>query len=119
MITIFVKKLMQLRGYNARPSELTKVGFLHSSAKEILSGKVTSIKLSTLNNLCVALNCTPNDILNYTNTDGLPPEHALNKITKHQHDNIQEMLTKLSVEELNKFYDLVQNKDNEQNTDNE
>ena len=113
MITIYVKELVQLRGYNARPSELEKVGFLHSSAKEILSGKATSIKLSTLNNLCVTLNCTPNDILNYTNTDGVPPEHALQKIIKHRHENIQEKLSKLSVEELNKLYDLVQQKDNE------
>lgn len=49
-----------------------KVGIANVNLSKIKTGKVSAIRFSTLNAICVALNCQPGDILEY-----LPDEEAV------------------------------------------
>jgi len=42
-----------------------KVGITNVNLSNIKTGKVSAIRFSTLNSICVALNCQPGDILEY------------------------------------------------------
>ena len=108
MIKLFVKEMMEQRGYDAKPHELQKIGINYTTAIDILKGKVSNLKLSTLTKLCVMLHCTPNDILNYTNTDALQPKHPLLELIKQPHIKVNDLLSKLSAEQLAEFAKIAQ-----------
>ena len=66
MIKVKIKDVAGL--YNIKNAyQLEKVtGFYPSKAAHIWKGEWTRADLDTLNTLCNVLNCTPNDILEFT-----------------------------------------------------
>ncbi|MFN0033396.1 MAG: helix-turn-helix domain-containing protein [Flavobacteriales bacterium] len=68
---------------HAKPSVLLrKCGAAEATIKALLTRPIANIKITTLTNLCLALNCTPNDLLTFTPPSGkpLPEGHALNTL---------------------------------------
>jgi DNA-binding Xre family transcriptional regulator len=84
MITFFVKELLISRGYKYPNNTLRKLGFHYQQANQLLSGKARSLNLHQLEILCTFLNCTPNDILNFTPDakDYMQARHPLNDLKK-------------------------------------
>ena len=78
-------------------------GFVPFTAHKYKNGKVEHIRLDHIEKLCVALHCTPNDILEWAPNDLLDdhPEHPLQKLRKSAKKiEINKMLSKLSLEKL-------------------
>ena len=48
-----------------------KVGITMANISVLKNGKAKAIKISTLNNICKALDCQPGDILQYVDDDNL------------------------------------------------
>lgn len=48
------------------------VGITISNLSILKQGKAKAIKLSTLNSICIALNCQPGDILEYRDSNESP-----------------------------------------------
>lgn len=88
MIIFNVKSLLVARGYKATPYLLTKMGISINNAKRLLNGSTKTLSLKDVEKLCVFLNCTPNDLLNYipepdpTGTEG----YMLHTLTKNNED---------------------------------
>lgn len=84
MIQLKVKKLLKLRGIDKPMKFLLENGFTYSVAYSIYNLRCNSISLNNVEKLCVALSCTPNDLLEYlpSKDSPLPDSHPLNKL-KH------------------------------------
>ena len=110
MITFYVKELMLSRGYKYPNNALRKLGFHYNLARQILSGQARSLNLNQVESLCVFLNCTPNDLLNYTppQKDYIKSGHPLNEVSK-QADAMGaiDYLRNLSPSDLKKANDLL------------
>jgi putative transcriptional regulator len=69
MIVINVDVMLAKRKMSV--TELTeRVGLTMSNVSLLKNGKVKAIKLSTLDNICQALDCQPGDVLEYRKDEG-------------------------------------------------
>ena len=67
MFSMIKNKLSEILGRNRMfQTELSRLsGISYSTIKKLYQDKSKAIEFETLNRLCNALNCTPNDILEY------------------------------------------------------
>ncbi|WP_270670699.1 helix-turn-helix domain-containing protein [Paraclostridium bifermentans] len=66
-IEIQIGKLLQSKG-KSRYWLAKEVGISHQNLTKIVKNETNSIKFDLLEKLCIALDCTPNDILNIKKT---------------------------------------------------
>lgn len=76
MLYLNVGRVLNLRGIVKWFSYLHKNGFIRSTATSLVSNKVYQIRFSLLEQLCLLLNCTPNDLFQWQ-----PDEHQ--KVTEN------------------------------------
>lgn len=76
---------MGLRGIQKTTAFLVKSGFTYPKASRYLGGAPAVIKLRDPEKLCVALNCMPNDLLEWKHDAKtvLPEKHALNALVNN------------------------------------
>jgi DNA-binding Xre family transcriptional regulator len=79
MIQLRVKELLLQKGIKPTPYSLFKFGIPYSTSRQILEGKVKLIKLEHIERLCIALRCTPKEILGVYSTamSPIPPDSPL------------------------------------------
>lgn len=87
--------LKMRRVVNAR-RYLIDLGINHITAAKLLKGEMTSLRLEHIEKICLALRCTPNDLLEWTpdksfSTDSAHPIHTL-----VPHKNVDKLLDKLN-----------------------
>lgn len=88
---------------------LRKNGFTTNTASDIVTGKVKAIRLDRLEKLCLLLNCTPHDLLEWEpdTTIGDPQKYEMSKLIKDKKVVVlsEEMrgLTLAQVEEVHRF----------------
>lgn len=63
MFTLRIKEMLLLRGYKPTSYSLEKLGIPHTAAVQYYYNKAKSIKLEHLYKLCIALDCTPMDLM--------------------------------------------------------
>ncbi|MES2616690.1 MAG: helix-turn-helix transcriptional regulator [Bacteroidota bacterium] len=85
MIGFYVKEFMRMKGHSKpRVFTLRKLEIGQTAAYNIMFNRAKEIKLKDLETLCMYLNCTPNDILNYTPDNRvLHKGHELFKLMKN------------------------------------
>lgn len=69
MIKFTIPEMLKLRLINNPVSFLVKNGFPRQTAYRICSGKFKNLTAKQLEKLCLALKCTPNDIIEWTPDD--------------------------------------------------
>ncbi len=83
MISLYLKEFIKIRGFSPKPATLMKWGITFNLATRLLGNKVQTINFKTLETLCVALDCLPNDILNFTEKhNAIPKSLEIHKLTK-------------------------------------
>jgi DNA-binding Xre family transcriptional regulator len=65
MLYLNVGRVMSSRGILQRYAYLTKNGFIRSTASKLASNQTWQIRYSLLEQLCLVLNCTPNDLFQW------------------------------------------------------
>jgi len=82
MLYTNIKKLFKLRGIDNPVKFLLKNGFKYSSAYNIANSRFTSLTLDKVEKLCIALSCTPNDLLEFKpdKNTAIPENHPLQKL---------------------------------------
>ncbi len=65
MMKFRVEFLLKEKGIKGRYKFLAKAGFNYSAAYDLLKGKRENITMRQLENLCLLLQCTPMDILEW------------------------------------------------------
>lgn len=110
MLQFSVGNYLNFKGIRNRIKFLQKHGFTYNSSRHIVSDKMGSIQLKTIEKLCLALQCTPNDILTYTpDADNPTPNQPLNALSAERFKNIiTEGMQHLNSEELEVLKEQVQ-----------
>jgi DNA-binding Xre family transcriptional regulator len=66
MLQISFRPLMAQRGIKERLAFLQKQGLSFYAARHLAGGHMRYFNLGTIEKICVALECTPNDIIFYS-----------------------------------------------------
>lgn len=82
MLQINLGKVLKLRGVVKPVSFLMQNGFSYNIAYRIAKSGRAALIPKNLERLCVILNCTPNDLLEYhpSKSKPIPENHSLNKL---------------------------------------
>ncbi len=110
MLQINLARIFKARGIDQPYKFLVQSGFVPFTAHKYKNGKVDHIRLDHIEKLCVILNCTPNDILEWRPDDLLDdrPSHPLQKIrTRDKKLEINKMLSHFSLEKLEEIEHLL------------
>jgi len=82
MLRLDIGRLLNDRGIEQHHRFLRKLGISAHTASNLLHNQLTYINAVHLEKICLALNCTPNDLFAWKD-DGpttLPPDHAMQKL---------------------------------------
>ncbi len=110
MFKFHIKPLIKAKGFKANTQFLrTRYGFSPHYSANLMNGDVRNLTLDNLETMCINLNCTPNDLINYIPDPKLilPPDHELHKIKKSDSlwNPIEhlKMLAPEDLDEINKY----------------
>ena len=110
MLYLNLKRVMRLRGVENHYKMLLDLGFAPATVRNLLSNRVWRIDFENLEKICIALNCTPNDVLEW-----LPPEnqanpeaHALIKMTRNKDADLPKLLKDLPLEQFDQIIEILQ-----------
>lgn len=105
MLKLNLVRALQLRGVKSHARFLHELGFAASSVRGLLNDTFWQIKYEHLEKLCVALNCTPNDLFEWQPdaSQQIAPTHSLNKLKKK---NLAQMLNDIPLENFERVADL-------------
>ena len=85
MLKLNLKRVLRLKGIDDASVYLRKLGYHRTKAYNLINDKKSTIEFADLEYLCKALNCTPNDLLEWTpskNDSDMPATHALHVIRR-------------------------------------
>lgn len=99
MLKLSLVRALQLRGVKNHKQFLNDLNFASSSVKGFLNETAAQIKYEQLEALCVALNCTPNDLFEWQPDEKrqIQPNHSLNRLKKK---NLAQMLNDIPLEKF-------------------
>ena len=102
--------MRRLRGIDQHYHLMLKLGFVPSTARSFLSGEITLIKLEQIEKLCVALNCTPNDLLEWRPPENQanPDEQALIKLKRGGEEDLPKLLSEIPSDKFEQILDILQ-----------
>lgn len=104
-------RVMALRGIERTFKFLSNHGFVHSTASNMIAGRLAEVKIKHIGKLCLLLNCTPNDLFEWKPDpqSPLPEDHALNAIVREAvtMKNIKEMLKDIPIEKIPEIENLL------------
>lgn len=106
-----IKRVMKLRGVEKHYNLMIELGFVPSSANSFLRREARQIKLDQLERLCVALNCTPNDLIEWRPdaNQSVSETHSLNSLRKKGDKDLPELLKEVPMEKFEKIVEILQN----------
>lgn len=110
MLSINIKKVMRLRGIENHYGLLTSLGFVPSTARNFLRNDVVLVRLEQIERLCVALNCTPNDLLEWTPNpnQAVSDAHSLNAIKRKPERDLPALLGEVPLDKFEQIVDILQ-----------
>ena len=110
MLYINLKRVMRLRGVENHYKMLLDLGFAPATARNLLGNAVRRISFKHLERLCLALNCTPNDVLQWLPPDNqaTPEAQALIKLKRNQDEDISKLLNTLPMEKFEQIAEILQ-----------
>ena len=110
MLYLNIKRIMRLRGIDSHYHFMLKLGFAPAASRSFLSGEVVSIKLEQLEKLCVALNCTPNDLVEWRPdaSQTVSETHSMNGLKRTPERDLPKLLNEIPPEKLEQILDIFQ-----------
>lgn len=115
-------RFFKAKGIDKPFTFLVRAGFSENFATRVNQNRVQRIGLKELEKLCLALRCTPNDLIDWIpdqtiNTDKEHPIHALRKSGKEI--DLRGVLQSMTLDELEDIDVLIQEKLNSRQEKNE
>lgn len=86
MLNFKLSRIFALRGIDKPFAYLVRSGFSRATASNLLNDRVVQVKVGHLETICRALNCTPNDLFEWTPSEGRPlaENHPLNNLKREK-----------------------------------
>jgi len=102
MLKFSLNKVASVRGVDKRYKFLVKNGFTPTTATKLSNGDVEYLRLDYLEKLSTLLNCTPNDLFEWTPNSRTEDkaDHPLQAIRKSEVVDFTETLRSLPMEKL-------------------
>lgn len=110
MLILNLSRIFRARSIAQPYKFLVTNGFVPFIAHKYKNSKVTQIRVDHIEKLCIALNCTPNDLFEWFPDDLLDnrDDHPLSSIRKRDKKlDINKMLAKLSLQKLEEVEQLI------------
>ena len=106
MFVLNIERALRLRGIEQHYKFLIKQGFAPFSARTMLEGNAISIKFEHLERICLALNCTPNDLFEWhpAGSQNVAETHSMNSLRQK---DLPQMLGEVPMEKLGRIIDLL------------
>lgn len=110
MLILNIKRVLRLRGIEKHYNFLLGLNFVPSTAHNFLKGAVGQIKFEQLEQLCLALNCTPNDLFEWRPeaNRAVADTHSLNNLKKKTEKDLPELLGEVPLERFEQIVDILQ-----------
>ena len=102
---------MRLRGVEKHYKTLLDLGFVPSTARSFLGGTAALVKLEHVEKLCVALNCTPNDLLEWrpdASQAAVAETHSMNNLKRADENDLAKLLNEVPSDKFEQILDLLQ-----------
>lgn len=102
MLIYSINKLLVSKGIKYKINFFQKCGFTYNAARNIASDRMGGVHLKTIEKICVALDCTPNDLLTYVpDHNPVGGDHPLRTLNDDRYKNeIVEGIELLNTTEL-------------------
>ena len=104
MLKLDLYRIFEDKGIDNPHYFLKKNGFTSHTTSRLLNNKVDSISFKHLEQICLLLNCSIEDLFSWTNEDitGMYKDHAFQKLKRGQRKgNITNSLKNLPLDKLN------------------
>lgn len=109
MLTLQVSRVLRIRGIQKPYNYLRKLGLSHNVVHRMLSGKSAGIKMDQLQRICLALHCTPNDLMHWDGGQtSIAADHPIQKLTKKEDAATMDYLRKLPLEKMEQIRELLE-----------
>lgn len=110
MLKFNPKKMMAMRGIEKTTAFLVNLGMGYPAASVFLKSKSQSVKINTIEKLCLALNCTPNDLFEWTPDKNtvVPESHSLFALEKSGSQSIQQLVKDIPSDKLKLIESLLE-----------
>jgi len=112
MLKINILRVCRIRNIERPFTFFKNHGFSTSTATRIASGNLNGLSLDSFEKMCLSLNCTPNDLLEWVPPKNMnvSPDHSLNALKRN--DALMAGFTQLvngaSLEKIEKIQELIQ-----------
>lgn len=115
MLYFNIKRVMQLRGIGEPYKMLIKNGFVPATARKLVKNELRRVDLDVIEKLCLALNCTPNDLFAWqpSSAQANPDAQALIKLKRDQQQDLAKLLGSLPIEKFEEVAGIIQNLNSE------
>src|SRR4051812_41222041 len=102
MLGLNLERILKLRGISEPFAWLTRNGFKSDTAHRILNNRRSHLKMAYLEKLCLLLNCTPNDLMEWHAGENVQhiKQHPLNALVRNEEAHLHTFLKNASLEEL-------------------
>ena len=110
MLTYNIREICAARGIERPFSYLVKNGFTYGVAARLVRNEPLSIRLDHIEQLCILLYCTPDDLITWkpTKDKPIPPDHPLQRLKKDQAlTDLYGTLKTLPLDRLNEVADFI------------
>ncbi|MBU2914477.1 MULTISPECIES: helix-turn-helix domain-containing protein [Reichenbachiella] len=109
MLTLQISRLMHIRGIPKPYNYLRKLGLSHNVVHRMLADKAVGIKMYQLQQLCIALHCTPNDLMAWDSAEtSLAPNHPITELDRPSENGLTVAeLRKMPLEKLDQIKQIL------------
>ncbi|MCV9389087.1 helix-turn-helix domain-containing protein [Reichenbachiella ulvae] len=109
MLRLNISRVMRIRGIRNPYKFLRDQGISHAVVNRLLSGKSKGVKMDQLQRICLALHCTPNDLMEWDNAQSsLSDEHPIQELVRVDDNFSLEDLRKLPLEKLRELEEMLE-----------
>lgn len=110
MLHFNILRICKARGIDRPYSFLRKHGFGVSAATRIANDHILGLSIGNIETLCLLLNCTPNDLLEWTPSKEwvANTSHSLNVLKRQDKwTNVTQLVNGASLEKLEKLEEII------------
>lgn len=110
MITLNIKRVMRLRGIDDHYKMLLDLGFAPATVRRFLRNELRRVDFDHLEKICLALNCTPNDLLEWRPSEkqANSEAQALIKLNRKSEEDVTKLLNKMPMDKFEQILNVLQ-----------
>lgn len=103
MLDLDLRRIFKMRGIKITPLYLMNNGFSRTTANLLMNYDIASIKFKHLEKLCRLFHCTPNDLLNWKQSENDAPiadDHPLHALRHERATELSHLIEELPLEKM-------------------